>query len=146
MTAASHRVLRGSEFSRTLKRGVRVSTRDLVIYVLVLPREWPDVANRRTDIATRGGPWLGLIVSKAVGSAVVRHRVARQLRVAFRDVVGHCPDQETSVVIRALPTSSGASTADLSAQLRDALLTKRVRRLAVPVSIASTTTSTRGGQ
>ena len=82
MTAASHRISRRSDFSRTLKRGVRISAHDVVVHLLVTPREWPDAAGRRVDVATTGGPWLGLIVSKAVGSAVTRHRVARRLRSA----------------------------------------------------------------
>ncbi|MBR7539376.1 ribonuclease P protein component, partial [Mycobacterium tuberculosis] len=75
---ASHRISTRSDFSRTLKKGVRVSSRDLLLTVLVLPTQWPDDTGRRVRVASSGGPWLGLIVSKSVGNAVIRHRVARR--------------------------------------------------------------------
>ncbi len=67
-----------------------------------------------------GGPRFGLIVSKAVGDAVTRHRVARRLRHLCARVIADVPPQ-TDVVIRALPGSALASADDLSGQLRGAL-------------------------
>ncbi|MGV9826875.1 MULTISPECIES: ribonuclease P protein component [unclassified Gordonia (in: high G+C Gram-positive bacteria)] len=134
MTAASHRISRRSDFSRTLKRGVRISAHDVVVHLLVTPREWPDAAGRRVDVATTGGPWLGLIVSKAVGSAVTRHQVARRLRSAFAAVAADCPSPETAVVIRALPGAAERSAPDLAEQLRTVFADRRARRLALDTS------------
>lgn len=67
-----------------------------------------------------GGPRFGLIVSKAVGSAVIRHRVARRLRHMCAEVVPDLP-ADTDVVIRALPGAAGADSAELLRQIRGAL-------------------------
>lgn len=128
--ASIHRISTRSDFSRTLKKGVRVSSRDLLLTVLVLPTQWPDSAGRRVGIATSGGPWLGLIVSKSVGNAVTRHRVARRIRAAFDEVRGECPTTDTSIVVRALPSAAEASSVELAAQLRKALRNGKVRRVA----------------
>lgn len=54
------------------------------------------------QIAITGGPKMGLVVSKAIGNAVTRHRVSRQLRHAF---MRHCHllPRNAEVVLRALP-------------------------------------------
>ncbi|MQY27010.1 Ribonuclease P protein component [Nocardia sp. RB56] len=67
-----------------------------------------------------GGPRFGLIVSKAVGTAVIRHRVARRLRHMCAGLIAELPD-EADVVIRALPGAAGASSAELERQVRGAL-------------------------
>jgi ribonuclease P protein component len=67
-----------------------------------------------------GGPRFGLIVSKAVGSAVVRHRVARRLRHMCARVTADLP-AETDIVIRALPGAADAGSDELLRQLRGAL-------------------------
>lgn len=67
-----------------------------------------------------GGPRFGLIVSKAVGNAVIRHRVARRLRHMCAQVQAELP-AEADIVIRALPGSAAADSDDLLRQLRAAL-------------------------
>ncbi|RBO91664.1 ribonuclease P protein component [Nocardia puris] len=67
-----------------------------------------------------GGPRFGLIVSKAVGSAVVRHRVARRLRHMCAEVLAELP-ADADVVIRALPGAAHADSAELLRQLRGGL-------------------------
>ncbi|MFT4125105.1 MAG: ribonuclease P protein component [Gordonia sp. (in: high G+C Gram-positive bacteria)] len=130
MAAGNHRISRRSDFSRTLRRGVRVSTCDLSVSVLVVPPHWPDPGGRRHAVALVGGPWLGLIVSKSVGSAVVRHRVARRLRAAFDTVRDLAPAEEAFVVVRAHPGAADADTAALAEQLRAAFARRRIRALA----------------
>jgi ribonuclease P protein component len=68
----------------------------------------------------RGGPRFGLIVSKAVGTAVVRHRVARRLRHLCAGVLDDVPEA-ADIVIRALPGAASAASAELDRQLRSAL-------------------------
>ncbi|MGC4960791.1 ribonuclease P protein component [Gordonia sp. DT218] len=128
MVAAAHRISRGSDFDRTLKTGVRVTTRDLVIHVLPLTGSatGPD-GPRGPDIATVGGPWLGLIVSKTVGNAVIRHRVARRLRAAFHLCRADFRIPETMMVIRARRSTAELSSIELSEQIGDALSRRRVR-------------------
>ncbi|MYR07686.1 ribonuclease P protein component [Gordonia sp. SID5947] len=128
MVAAAHRISRGSDFDRTLKAGVRVTTRDLVVHVLPLTGSTVDLDDPRSPgIASTGGPWLGLIVSKTVGNAVIRHRVARRLRAAFQLCRGEFPLPQTMVVIRARRSTAEQSSTELSEQLADALSRRRVR-------------------
>ncbi len=97
---------RSADFSHTVKHGVRAAQPDIVVHAcrIALPN---------------GGvtPRVGLIVSKSVGGAVDRHRVARRLRHAARDIIGELQPAER-VVIRALPGSRDAQSARLSSQLR----------------------------
>ena len=136
MVAAQHRISSGSDFTRALKHGARVTTRDLIVHV-ARPGTFPvDLTSMelsggpgpRDDVATSGGPRLGLIVSKAVGNAVTRHRVARRLRAAFREVTVLIP-AETLVVVRARPSADGPNSVTLAGQLRSALEHRRVRAL-----------------
>lgn len=85
---------------------------DLVVHAVV--RDEQDIAS------TVRAPRFGLIVSKAVGPAVTRHRVARRLRHICTDVIGELPET-TDVVIRALPGAASASSTDLLIQLRSGL-------------------------
>lgn len=102
---------RSTDFDATVKHGLRATQPDLVIH------------------ARRGEPVLppkvGLIISKSVGSAVQRHRVARRLRHVARSLL---PELESDhVVIRALPSSRDAASARLERQLRAGL--RRIRQL-----------------
>lgn len=67
-----------------------------------------------------GGPRFGLIVSKAVGSSVVRHRVARRLRHVCAEIRDEVP-ADADIVIRALPGAAVADSAELRRQLRGGL-------------------------
>jgi ribonuclease P protein component len=81
------------------------------------------VVTRTTTSASK----VGFVVSKAVGGAVIRHRVARRLRHLMRDRVGVLP-AGTLVVVRALPPAATASSRDLGKDL-DAVF----RKLRMPV-------------
>ncbi|EME23543.1 ribonuclease P protein component [Rhodococcus erythropolis] len=87
--------------------------RDLVVHAF-------DREQVEALVVTNHGPRFGLIVSKAVGPAVIRHRVARRLRHICADFVGQV-SPETDVVIRALPGAATASSAELAKQLRGGL-------------------------
>lgn len=84
-----------------------------------------------------GGPHFGLIVSKAVGSAVVRHRVARRLRHICARLVPDVP-AETDIVIRALPGAATASSEDLLRQLRGGLRKLGLPTAAEPTGVVAT--------
>lgn len=66
------------------------------------------------------GPRFGLIVSKAVGNAVVRHRTSRRLRHVCMTFIPKLPSS-VDVVIRALPASATASSEQLEKDLAKAL-------------------------
>ncbi len=92
-----------------MKYGTRIVQPDLIVNV------------QRASLGDDGSaPHVGLIISKAVGSAVERHRVARRLRHVARTMLGdlHASDR---VVIRALPSSRNVSSTRLEQQLRRGL-------------------------
>ncbi|KQU49426.1 ribonuclease P protein component [Rhodococcus sp. Leaf278] len=112
MLPEPNRLHRARDFSVAVRRGRRMGRSNLVVHAVV--RDEQDIAS------TVRGPRFGLIVSKAVGPAVTRHRVARRLRHICSDVIGELPEN-TDVVIRALPGAAIASSADLLVQLRSGL-------------------------
>lgn len=108
---------RSTEFSSTVKRGMRAAQPDLVIHAVRASH-----APSPSDAADVGdGPRVGLVVGKSVGSAVQRHRVARRLRHIARDLVVDL-DPADRVVIRALPGSRDADSSRLAAELRAGLV------------------------
>lgn len=72
------------------------------------------------ELVTTGGPRCGLVVSKAIGNAVMRHKVSRQLRHLFAHNIDLLPDGAW-VVIRALPPIASASPKDLERDVTAAL-------------------------
>ncbi|MFE0751804.1 ribonuclease P protein component [Gordonia sp. NPDC058843] len=134
MTAPTHRISRGSDFSRTLKSGARVNGRDFVVHLAMVGRQWPDPRTLRRDVAMTGGPWLGLVVSKSVGNAVTRHLVARRLRAAFGVAAGLLPE-ETYVVVRARRSAAERSSTELADQLSAAFTSRRARELAESIAV-----------
>ncbi|MCV7182884.1 ribonuclease P protein component [Mycolicibacterium murale] len=107
MLPAQYRMTRSAEFGTTVRRGARAAQSDLVVH-------------RHHDDGHPDGPRIGLVVAKSVGTAVVRHRVARKLRHVARAVVDNL-DPCDRVVIRALPGSAVASSPMLDRQLRAGL-------------------------
>lgn len=74
-----HRLSRSRDFEAVYRHGTSVSTRYLVLHSF--PRaEEPDAP-----------PRLGLAVPKAVGNAVIRNRVKRLLREAWRELLDEVP-------------------------------------------------------
>jgi ribonuclease P protein component len=111
---ARYRMTRSTEFGTTVSKGMRAVQPDIVVHAL-----------RAVD-DTATGPRIGLVVSKAVGGAVERHRVARRLRHVARTVIDEL-DPADRVVIRALPSSRHAISARLEQELRTALRRTRSR-------------------
>jgi ribonuclease P protein component len=69
-----HRLSRSRDFDAVYRQGRSVSTRFLVLYWF--PRD-----------DAEGEPRLGLAVPRATGGAVVRNRIKRQLREAWRELL-----------------------------------------------------------
>lgn len=115
MLPARYRMTRSTEFGATVNQGVRAVQPDLVVHAL-----------RTSDDTVDDGPRIGLVVSKSVGSAVQRHRVARRLRHVARTMIDEL-DPADRVVIRALPGSRDVISARLEQELRTALRRTRSR-------------------
>ena len=77
------------------------------------------LAPGRLDVAS-GPARAGLVVSKAVGGAVVRHRTSRRLRALL---LARLPDLPagTRLVVRAAPGAGDAPSQALAVDLDDAL-------------------------
>lgn len=105
---ATHRMRNGSDFAAAVRGGRRAGRRTLVVHL-----------NRASspEVPAR----VGFVVSKAVGSAVVRNRVKRQLRHLARERLDMFP-AGSLVVVRANPAAAGAG-APLAADLDSALAT-----------------------
>ncbi|WP_024801411.1 ribonuclease P protein component [Nocardia sp. BMG51109] len=140
MLPEPYRLHHRADFSRTVRRGRRVGRRDLVVHAVVSTSEADGAGRDLSGPAVRiGGPRFGLIVSKAVGSAVVRHRVARRLRHICTPLTAELPS-EADIVIRVLPGAARTSSDELDRQLRGAL-----RKLFPDAAVRSETADDRGG-
>ncbi len=112
MLPASFRLTHRTEFASTIRRGRRAGRSRLVVHLRLAD----------TDPPAGLPPRAGFVVSKAVGNAVVRHRVSRRLRHLVADRLdGLAPG--TSLVVRALPPAAEASSAELARDLDSALAT-----------------------
>ncbi|WP_425358490.1 ribonuclease P protein component [Beutenbergia cavernae] len=108
---------RSDEFARTFRRGTRRGTRRLVVHAATTDAGEP--------------PRVGFVVSKAVGGAVVRNRVKRRLRaVLMHRVTDLLPG--TLVVVRALPPSANATSAELERDVDGSLTSLGLRAKVVP--------------
>jgi len=74
----------------------------------------------------QSGVRVGFVVSRNVGSAVVRNRVRRQLRHLVQSRLSSIPDA-TAIVVRATPRAAHASSAELSAAFERAIQRGRDR-------------------
>ena len=100
---------RSADFDATVRRGARAGRGTLVVHCRTAPEG---------DTRTR----VGLVVSRAVGGAVVRNKVRRRLRGVVVEQRAALPEG-ADVVVRALPPASSADYASLSGDFRSALRT-----------------------
>ncbi|WPF66160.1 MULTISPECIES: ribonuclease P protein component [unclassified Corynebacterium] len=111
MLPAQHKLTAPSQFRLTMSRGRRAGSRTVVLHV------WegePDA-----ELSHVGGPRFGLVVSKAVGNAVARHRVSRRLRHICLSLAPEMSPY-VQVVVRALPAAGEASSVMLERDIRKA--------------------------
>lgn len=102
MLARELRMRRGDEFTAAVRGGRRAGSRTLVCH-------WADAED---DLR------VGFVVSKAVGTAVVRNRVKRRLRHCVADVLADPSAPRTGrLVVRALPAAADADSGRLRADL-----------------------------
>jgi ribonuclease P protein component len=103
------------EFKRTMRLGQRAGGPTLSGHLLAAGLVPEDAE-----------PKVGFVVSRAVGSAVVRNRVKRRLRELMRGRVASLP-RGCLLVLRAHPAAAGVRQADLAADL-DLVLGRLLRR------------------
>lgn len=121
MLATRNRLRTSTDFSTTVRSGVRNGRRNVVLYTAALAADQPSR--------------IGFIVSKSVGNAVVRNLVKRRLREA-----GALSLQKYgsgySIVVRALPAAADASWDQLLSDY-DAALEATMKRLGARVLASS---------
>ena len=108
MLTRANRLTSSRDFAPAIRSGRRTGTRTLVLHLAT----GPTVAGRDDGAAPR----VGFVVSKAVGSAVVRNKVKRRLRHLARERLTSLPGSAV-LVVRALPAAAGASYDQLAADL-----------------------------
>lgn len=121
MLPARHRLRSSTDFAAVFRGargagGTRLGSRLIVVHA------------NSTDARAGQPPRVGLVVSKAVGNAVVRNRTKRILRALMRTRTSQLPDG-VDVVIRAKAELPGTPTALLARDL-DKVLVTVVRRAA----------------
>ena len=110
-----NRLSRSRDFDAVYRQGRSVSTRFLTLYWF------------QRDEAV-GDPRLGFAVPKAVGNAVTRNRIKRQLRTLVRDRLGALPASNDYVLVvrNGLPEASEANGHEWLADRVDEVLGKAV--------------------
>jgi ribonuclease P protein component len=112
--ASAQRLRHRDEFLAAVRGGRRAGRGCLVVHLVT-----PDRAPARGE----GGapaPRAGFVVPRAVGSAVTRNRVRRQLRHLVRDRMSALP-AGTTLVVRALPAAGATPYSQLGVDLDAAL-------------------------
>lgn len=105
MLGRANRLTASRLFGPTVRRGRRAGSRTLVVHLAVPEQPEPS-----------GPAQVGLVVSRAVGTAVIRNTVKRRLRHLTRERIGSLPDSAV-LVVRALPPAAAASYQELGADL-----------------------------
>jgi ribonuclease P protein component len=100
------RLRRRAQFAEAVRQGARAGTPTLVAHL---------VTDDDSDAARAG-----FVVSRSVGSAVIRNRVLRQLRHLVRDRLDRLPGG-ARLVVRATPAAAASSSQRLGADLDRAL-------------------------
>lgn len=126
---------RPGEFRFVLRTGLRAGG-PLVSVSMVMAQPLPGTAPAETSACVPALPprgvrsgdpaKVGFVVSRAVGSAVVRNRVRRRLREIVRARLASLPEG-CMLVVRAHPSAAGARQADLAADL-DLAIGRLLRR------------------
>lgn len=121
MLATRNRLRTATDFSTTVRSGVRNGRRNVVLYTAAIAADEPSR--------------IGFIVSKSVGNAVVRNLVKRRLREA-----GAASLREYgtgfAIVVRALPASATASWDQLLSDYNAALESTMTRLAGRPARAA----------
>jgi ribonuclease P protein component len=109
---AQARLRRRPEFTAVVRSGRRAGRPTMVLHLLP---ERPVAGDAAADGAVPC-PRVGLVVGRAVGNSVVRHRVSRRLRAAAREELHRLP-ASADLVLRARPEAATAPYGRLRSDL-----------------------------
>jgi ribonuclease P protein component len=125
MLPQQSRMRRPEDFRRVLRTGRRAGGSVIAGHLLLA--DVPASPTGSAGEVRSGDPAkVGLVVSRAVGSAVVRNRVKRRLRELMRRRLASLPGG-CLLVLRAHPAAAGVRQADLAADL-DLVIGRLLRR------------------
>jgi len=110
--SAAHRLTDAGSYRTVIRSGRRAGSRTLVVHLV----DTIDTRGETVGDGSPASPRVGLVVSKAVGNAVIRNRVQRRLRHLVREQLDRLPPSG-ALVIRALPDAAGASSPELRTDL-----------------------------
>jgi ribonuclease P protein component len=118
---AQARLRRRPEFTAVVRSGRRAGRPTMVLHYLPERPVASDgvlssAAARELATARPSSPRVGLVVGRAVGNSVVRHRVSRRLRAAAAEELHRLPPT-ADLVLRARPESATADFATLRTDL-----------------------------
>lgn len=110
MLPKNARLIVSADFARATKSGTRVTTENFVGYLYISP------------VTNNDHPKCGLIINKAIGGSVARHKLARKIRHAIAPELNKLPTGSL-LVIRALAKNEinlvGAEIEKLVSKLLD---------------------------
>jgi ribonuclease P protein component len=112
---AQARLRRRPEFTAVVRSGRRAGRPTMVLHLLPERPVRGDAA-RDGALTASSSPRVGLVVGRAVGGSVVRHRVSRRLRAAAREQLHRLP-ASADLVLRARPEAATAPFDRLRADL-----------------------------
>jgi ribonuclease P protein component len=110
--AADQRLRDSDAFRRTVRSGRRAGGAALVVHLYV----GSPVDSPADDSPQEAPAKVGFVVSKGVGSAVVRNLVKRRLRHVVKDFLASLPSS-SELVVRAQPSAATMSSAELRVEL-----------------------------
>ncbi len=116
MLAKTARLTESGDFARATKSGIRYTSTNFVGYLYI--------TNDTSEPARAG-----LIISKAVGGSVARHRLARKIRHCLRDCYTQLP-YGSLLVVRGL---NNAASADCASEIQEVIsnLVRKAKERAV---------------
>ena len=117
---------RPEDFRRVLRTGRRAGGSVIAGHLLLADGSAASSTGFAGEVRSGDPAKVGFVVSRAVGSAVVRNRVKRRLRELMRRRVASLPGG-CLLVLRAHPAAAGVRQADLAADL-DLVIERLLRR------------------
>ena len=126
MLPVSARLTSPQDFARTTKSGLRVTSEHFVGYLYITPVTNDSGVN---GSGVNQNPRAGLIIGKAVGGSVRRHRVSRQIRHALAMELEKFP-QGSLIVIRGLKQGASVDVQREIAEISSRLISKAAKRMA----------------
>ena len=121
MLPTTARLTSSSDFARATKSGIRVTTLHFVGYLYITPAT--NTSSKSSSEEETSSAKCGLIINKAVGGSVQRHRLARKVRHAVAPLISSLP-AGSLFVVRALKQDGDSNIAPEITELATKLVAR----------------------